>query len=465
MPRDLFAPASPNDPPLVGYSTVPRDLLAGPSKPAKSGGLWPISSTPDGGWQWDMNAGLPGMVKRAVMAPKQAMTGELPMIDPTTGRTSDEAIKRSLDMAAIASPMNPATRSTGNVLPGAGDVTGRGLEKVVAAPSRDALKATGSRQFDEGRQIGESFRYRPEIISAFGSKLNEVLRREGFNESNAPNTVKGIANAFGDGTKPLSYDDLLAAKNYFQQIRTNFNNPPDRAAAEKALGLIYRLIESGDERLVMGNPAASATYSNTGAPVTAAAAAAKRVAELNQSARGNYAAYKRSDRITGKLDKADRQASAANSGVNIDNSIRQRANDILNSEKLMQGYTPEELAAIRAIVDGTATRNTLRFVGNLFGGGGGLGMGVTAFGTGSLAGDPVLGALLGGTAMVSGRASKAAANALARKAMQGTDEMTRMRSPLYDDLVKQAPLTPINRENQAAVVRALLSARPVENRR
>jgi hypothetical protein len=438
---------------------------AAPVVPQKSGGLAPISSTPDGGWQWDMNAGIAGMIKRAVTLPGDVYSGKVQMNDPETGRTSDEVIKRSTDLAAIASPMNPATRATGNVLPGAGDITGSGLEKVVAAPSRDALKATGSRQFDEGREIGETFRYRPEVVSAFGSKLNEVLRQKGFNESSAPKTVKGIASEFGDGTKPLSYDDLLAAKNYFQNIRTDFTNPPDREAAEKVLGLLYRLIESGDERLVMGNPASSATYSNTGAPITAAAAAAKRVAELNQSARGNYAAAKRSDRITGKLDKADRQASAANSGVNIDNSIRQRANDILNSEKLMQGYTPEEIAAIRAIVDGTATRNTLRFVGNLFGGGGGLGMGVTAFGTGSLAGDPVLGALLGGTAMVSGRASKAAANALARKAMKGTDEMTRMRSPLYDDLVKQAPLTPINRENQAAVVRALLSARPVENRR
>jgi len=465
MPRDLFAPASPNDPPLVGYTTAPRDLLAGPPKPAKSGGLLPISTTPDGGWQWDMNAGLPGMIKRAVTLPGDVLNNPGMMIDADTGRTSGEVIKRSADLAAVASPMNPAVRATGNILPGVGDVTGKGLEKVVAPPSRDALKATGSRQFDEGREIGETFRYRPDVVSAFGSRISEVLRRKGFNESNAPQTVAGIADKFGDGSRPLSYDDLLAAKNYFQNIRTDFSKPQDRAASEMALDLLYRLIESGDERLVMGNPAASATYSNTGAPITAAAAAAKRVAELNQSARGNYAAYKRSDRITGKLDKADRQASAANSGVNIDNAIRQRANDILNSEKLMQGYTPEEIAALRSVVDGNATRNTLRFVGNLFGGGGGLGMGVTAFGTGSWAGDPVLGALIGGGTILSGRASKAGANVLARKAMQGTDEMTRMRSPLYDDLVKQAPLTPINRQNEAAVLRALLAARPVENRR
>lgn len=93
-----------------------------------------------------------------------------------------------------------------------------------------------------------------------------------------------------------------------------------------------------------------------------------------KDARGNYAAEARSSQLTGIADKADLNAAVTNSGLNLDNATRQRVASVLNNPKLIAGFSPEEIAALNEVARGTPTRNAIRFVGNLLGGGGGLGV-------------------------------------------------------------------------------------------
>ncbi len=186
-----------------------------------------------------------------------------------------------------------------------------------------------------------------------------------------------------------------------------------------------------------------------------AAAAGKNLAD----ARANYAAAKRSDSLTGVEDAADLRAAAANSGQNIDNAIRGRLASLLLSPKARSGFNPDEIREIRRVAEGTLARNAVRNTGNLLGGGGGMGAIVTggAFGgAGIAAGSPEL-AALGAAIPAVGVAAKQAGNAMTRGALRKVDEQTRMRSPLYQQLLSEAK-TATNPERYAAIMRILALA-------
>src|SRR6185437_7641069 len=103
-----------------------------------------------------------------------------------------------------------------------------------------------------------------------------------------------------------------------------------------------------------------------------------KVSSIWSDARGNYAAALRSERLSTAVEKAELQAGGANSGQNIDNATRQQIKSILNSPKSRRGYSGEELRQMQRIVQGTFAGDAARYIGNLLGGGGGLGTVVTA---------------------------------------------------------------------------------------
>lgn len=193
-----------------------------------------------------------------------------------------------------------------------------------------------------------------------------------------------------------------------------------------------------------------------------AAAAARALAD----ARGNYAAGKRSDKLTGLDEAAELRAAASHSGQNGDNAARQRIASLLLNPKQAAGYSSEELAALEEVVRGTASRNALRFVGNLAGGGGGLGAVVTggvAGAAGGSIGGP-LGAVAGAAIPAVGFGAKKVANALTSRAVDRADELVRMRSPLYEQMMSDASMSAVAPERRAAIVRALMAAQQEQER-
>src|SRR5690606_18899916 len=88
-------------------------------------------------------------------------------------------------------------------------------------------------------------------------------------------------------------------------------------------------------------------------------------------------------------ERSEGRASAANSGRNLDNTIRSKVESLLEKPKEVSGFADAELGALERVRDGGKVRNTAREIGNQLGGGGGLG-------------SSMLGLLTGGTAAIAG---------------------------------------------------------------
>jgi hypothetical protein len=161
-----------------------------------------------------------------------------------------------------------------------------------------------------------------------------------------------------------------------------------------------------------------------------------KVSSIWAQARGDYAAAKRAEKIDTALEKAELQAGSAHSGQNIDNATRQKIKEILTNPKLSRGYDQTELAAMRRIVKGTFVGDVPRFLGNLLGGGGGLGM-VVGTGTGAYTGAMLhgaSGAAIGATVPVLGYAFKKLGNAITASRVDDLSTLIRSRSPLADQM-------------------------------
>lgn len=139
----------------------------------------------------------------------------------------------------------------------------------------------------------------------------------------------------------------------------------------------------------------------------------------------NYSAAKTAERLDKRTAKAELQAEASNSGMNIASKIRQNAASIVSNDAAKRGLQAGEVDALEQLASGTATRNTLRTAGNLLGGGGGMGS-VVASGAGTLA----TGSPIGMLAPAVGWAMKKMENFLTVRQANKISESVRARSPL-----------------------------------
>jgi len=175
-----------------------------------------------------------------------------------------------------------------------------------------------------------------------------------------------------------------------------------------------------------------------------------------KEANANYAAAKRSDLLAGKVERAADSAGKANSGLNLDNQLRQRIDEILARPKEGRGFTEREIAFLRSISRGEFGENAARYVGNLLGGGGGLGAALTGILTGQAAGAPALGTAIGLAVPTAGFIGKKLSAALTQRKIDLIDAMTRARSPLYRKRVAEAPLVPSGDARREALIKAMI---------
>jgi hypothetical protein len=164
---------------------------------------------------------------------------------------------------------------------------------------------------------------------------------------------------------------------------------------------------------------------------------------------------------TGILERAETRAQASNSGRNLDNTIRQKIASLLEKPKEVSGFSEPEVAALNEAIEGSKTRNIARYIGNLAGGGGGLGQAFISA-LGASIGSPFgpAGALVGASVPVAaGAGAKTIANILAKRSLGDVDELLRMRSPLYEERLANAPMTAENLAKREALVKILMQAR------
>lgn len=428
-------------------ATTPQAASAGPwtkygSQPAKNpmptaapvdqsytGEILPFSKDAQGNVHFDSNAGLLGSIKRSFMLPGDVMAGK---VDPL----SQEGIGRSLEFATTMSPVNPAVSAGDRAIPG----VGMALKSAeVTPPTAEALKSAASAGYDQMRNMGVD--YSSDAVSKLSQALQAKLEQDGVLKELAPKTftvLDKLSQAPDGSVAPIT--GLEAARRAFQNAGRDFNNPTDQMAAGRAKEGIDKFISAADPATVVAGPAGDA-------------------AKVLEEARGNYAAGKRSDTLTGVQDAAELSAAAANSGQNLGNSIRQRVKSVLLSPKKSAGFTDDELGKIRSVVEGSPLANTARYAGNLLGGGGGLGGILTGtIGAGAataLTGSPVAG-IAGAALPLTGYGAKELARILTERGLQQADNMTRARSPLHEAMLAATPKVAISGGKRAALVRALL---------
>lgn len=355
--------------------------------------------------------------------------------DVMAGKDSADNTGRVMDLAMVGSPVNPGVRAGDQMIPG---VAKSFVPEKAAVPTAEELLQAGGAGFDKARNMGVEIH--PDSVKTFAQNLKSQLEADGIYAERAPATHK-ILDRLQDAP-PGSYatvGNLDSARKSLGEAAKDFLNPTEQGAAWRATGGLHDFMQNiPSEGVLAGSPAAAST-------------------EL-KGAIGNYASGKRSNHITGLEERADLNAAVAGSGQNIDNAIRQRFRDILVKPKEGRGYNDAELASVEGIARGSKTGNTMRALGNMLGGGGGLGTVAASSagaGAGMAAGGPV-GAAIGAATPVLGYTAKAIGNALTKSKVAKLDEAVRMRSPLYEDRIANPNMIPADAEKRALIARLLM---------
>jgi hypothetical protein len=414
-----------------------------------------------GNWQWGGLAGdAAGVVKDAAVGAYDSLAGLSGALRDTLGGapvTSDMQ-QKAIEAAPLAIGVNPAVRAGESIIPAAREVLSGGytlapetaaqagastarevgvegpaLEMRPAtstsyepvrnmvrppAPTGAELKAAADTGYETARAMGVD--YHGEAVARIAKELQARLMREGISPSDAARTYPKLDElASPPKGANSSFSELYSARKSFQRIAQDYNaTAEDRMAATWAIKTIDGFFENPIPSSVLAGPADA-------------------VGHVAKTARGNAAAAFRSQDLVANQASAELRADATYSGRNVENNIRQRAAylvDPLHPER-MSGFSAEEKAAIEAVARGGPLRNSLRYVGNALGGGGGLGLLLTGTSAGALGGSmnsTAMGATAGAVFPAIGISSKAIANALAKRAMRKADELVRSRSPLAE---------------------------------
>lgn len=392
-------------------------------------------------WPEKLVRGVASSVSSAATLPGDVAQGKQ-AVDP-----ADPAfMARALDFAGAATPVNPAIRAGDRAIPGVAKAMQ--AEKPVIPSTAELAKAGGA---DIQAAKASGLDVTALSVANYSKKLQQELFDSGVHPVDAPNTfakLKALEDAPSDSF--FTAANLQSLRESLQATAQNFNPQAakDQLAASRAIKGFDQFLPTIDPKDVLaGTPAATS--------------------QLFERGRGNYAAAQRSNDLNGNLDRAntgileraEARAQAANSGRNLDNTIRSKIVSLLEKPKEVSGFSDPEIAALNGVAEGGPARNTARYIGNLLGGGGGVGQSaITAIGasTGGVMGG-IPGAIVGGVLpSAAGAGAKSIANALAKRSLNKTDELLRKRSPLYQERVANPEMSVISPDKRAAIARALL---------
>lgn len=284
------------------------------------------------------------------------------------------------------------------------------LTKAAPAPSLTDLKASATAGYNAAKSSGVEFK--PTALTNFASKVRSELNDDGLNDILAPKT-------FGTIDKiSQAPEGATVTVNDFRTLQRAIGNaaksidPTERLAAVRSLQSLNDHIENlpaGD--ILRGTPTDVA-----------------RVSELIKTANRNYSAYKQAENFNLRGEKAQNNAAAANSGMNLENNLRSQVRQILNNPKLQRGMNAETLQAMHDFNNGSRSANTLRAIGNILGGGGWSTL------INGIIGHAVLGPLGAVAEPALGAAIKMAGNRRALKQFEKLSEGIRAASPLGQSL-------------------------------
>ena len=222
---------------------------------------------------------------------------------------------------------------------------------AAAVPSAEALKDAARAGYDHPDVA--AVQIKPQAASDLATKIENDLVAQGFRArpgqgGSTFDTIAELKNAPG----PVSVQDIDSVRKALGNVGKSGIPTADSVAANKAIAHLDDFLPNLSQSDLIAGDAAAAN-------------------QILQDARGNWAAAKRSNMLTDKIDAAELQAASANSGHNVENALRQRMRSVLTSPKLSRGLSVDEKSAIEAFVRGGPVSNVVRHIGNYLGGGGG----------------------------------------------------------------------------------------------
>ncbi|MGO8123041.1 hypothetical protein ACC728_18655 [Rhizobium ruizarguesonis] len=392
------------------------------------GAFLPISKDADGNRNWfDTDAGFIGAIKRAVMLPGDVYSGKVQM-NGLDGRTSPEAIGRSLEFASTFIPGSPALHAGEQVIPGVTSTLR--TPKMIEPPSAADLFAEALRNAKTMRDSGVDFAL--DAVKGMAEAAKGKLDEEGLPAGLAGKThqiLDELANPPPDSVADIK--GLYSARETFKNIK-KVSDGNEQSAASKAIRGLDEFITADDPAAVVAGPGSDA-------------------AQALKAGNANEAAAMRSQKLTELSD-------SAKSGANAGKTTRQRLSNLLLDEKQTAAFSPEELKLLRAVNEGNIASNSTRAVGNLLDGGRAAGAGLLGLAGAVASGFPKIGATVTSLPLV-GTISRNLSNALTERALQQVERGVRRRSPLYQSRLESAPKEAVYPWRMDALVRALLLSR------
>jgi hypothetical protein len=232
---------------------------------------------------------------------------------------------------------------------------GAGLGKVaetLAAPAGAELKAAAQAAYKH--PVVKDVEFKPQAVGALSGRIQMDLVKDGFRpvQDNAQSTFAVLKDLNPPvGVQSVTVDDLDAARKvlsrYSKQVDAVGAPTTNATAAAKAISHIDDFLPNLQQSdLFRGN----------------AVLASEKLTE----ARGNWAAYKRSQLADTKMENARIQAASTYGGGNINNALRQAYRPLeVNNYGKIAGWSPEAKDALKDVVEGRLGRNAMRDLGRL----------------------------------------------------------------------------------------------------
>lgn len=301
----------------------------------------------------------------------------------------------------------------GGVAGKAVDAAGRAIagRAPSAAPSINELRQEASRGYNS--PAVKELELAPKAVSDAAVGIRARLDAEGFDEiiGTKAHAILKRLETVPEGATAVSGQNLRSIQKTLGKAAGSID-PQEKAAATMALREFNDFLENVPAGSVLRGSADDFT-------------------SIVKEANANYSAAKTAESIDKKVIQAETRAAAANSGMNVANTIRQRMADVTLNPKLNRGMRPEEVAMADRIARGTPTENLIRKAGNMTGGGGGLGTLASA-----AAGIGATGGPMGLALPAFGFAMRGIGNRMTLSQAEKLSEAIRSRAPLASATTK-----------------------------
>jgi hypothetical protein len=265
-----------------------------------------------------------------------------------------ENMKKGALLGAAGTALEPVVSTIGKGI-------GKGLGIVKPTPgvmTKDELFDAARNAYRESEQHGVMIK--PDAIKDLHDEIISGLAEKGYHKKLTPELQVAL-----DELNKLTMPSMQGAPNYttlkgldiVNQMARNASSSPSQQS--RLMGNIFHnkvdefLDRIGPNQVISGD--------------------APEAARSLQNAQQYWKTARKTQKVEDLIDNAVLQTASTGSGGNINNKMKQAITNILvQNKKKPGGWTPDELAAMRAIIDPGAGRNLARLIGKLSPTGNGL---------------------------------------------------------------------------------------------